>query len=195
MPVSPFVLVYTGRPGRPAKKISRDALEWASKCSLKINDIAKLFNVHRNHLRLQMKAAGLSTSRFTEISDEDLNGVVRDAMSEHPDTGIAYLTGHLRANYNLRVQRSRIRAAVHNVDAVAASLRKQATAKKRRGQYHVSRLHALWHIDGHHKLIKWGIVIHGVIDGYSRKVCLQVDGESQCYALSTYILYFVDNWT
>ncbi|KAF9035454.1 hypothetical protein BJ165DRAFT_1304071, partial [Panaeolus papilionaceus] len=65
----------------------------------------------------------------------------------------------------LRVQCSRIRAAVHNVDAVAASLRKQATAKKPRGQYHVSRPHALWHIDGHHKLIKWGIVIHGVIDG------------------------------
>ena len=27
---------------------------------------------------------------------------------------------------------------------------------------------SLWHIDGHHKLIKWRIVIHGGIDGYSR---------------------------
>ena len=26
----------------------------------------------------------------------------------------------------------------------------------------------LWHIDGYHKLIRWRIVIHGGIDGYSR---------------------------
>ena len=27
---------------------------------------------------------------------------------------------------------------------------------------------SLWHIDGHHKLIKWRIITHGGIDGYSR---------------------------
>lgn len=27
---------------------------------------------------------------------------------------------------------------------------------------------SLWHIDGYHKLIKWRVVIHGGIDGYSR---------------------------
>ena len=26
------------------------------------------------------------------------------------------------------------------------------------------------HIDGHHKLIRWGLVFHGGIDGYSRKI-------------------------
>ncbi|KAF9053292.1 hypothetical protein BJ165DRAFT_1317852, partial [Panaeolus papilionaceus] len=87
-----------------------------------------------------------------------------------PDTGIAYLMGHLRSHHKLRIQRARIRAAVRNVDAVGATLRQQATSKKPRGHYHVSRPHALWHIDGHHKLIKWGFVIHGIIDGYSRKV-------------------------
>ena len=29
---------------------------------------------------------------------------------------------------------------------------------------------ALWHIDGNHKLIRWGFVIHGGIDGYSRRI-------------------------
>ncbi|KAF8800927.1 hypothetical protein BYT27DRAFT_7042469, partial [Phlegmacium glaucopus] len=38
-----------------------------------------------------------------------------------------------------------------------------------RRSYQVPRPNALWHIDGHHKLIAWGIVIHGVADGYSRK--------------------------
>jgi hypothetical protein len=36
--------------------------------------------------------------------------------------------------------------------------------------YSVKRPNALWHLDGHHKLIRWGIVIHGVIDGYCRTV-------------------------
>jgi len=36
--------------------------------------------------------------------------------------------------------------------------------------YHVRGPLALWHMDGNHKLIRWGFVIHGAIDGYSRKV-------------------------
>ena len=29
---------------------------------------------------------------------------------------------------------------------------------------------ALWHIDGHHSLIRWRIVVHGGIDGFSRLI-------------------------
>ncbi|XP_070556644.1 uncharacterized protein [Ptychodera flava] len=29
---------------------------------------------------------------------------------------------------------------------------------------------ALWHIDGNHKLIRWRFVVHGGIDGYSRRI-------------------------
>ena len=25
---------------------------------------------------------------------------------------------------------------------------------------------SVWHLDGYHKLIRWGIVIHGAVDGY-----------------------------
>ncbi|PPQ71999.1 hypothetical protein CVT24_008269 [Panaeolus cyanescens] len=170
IPVEPYVLVYTGRPGRPAKKIRRDALEWASKSSIKFGEIASLFGVSPSHLYVQMKEAGLPTSRFSKIEDDDLDKVVQAAMAARPDTGVAYLTGYLRANYQLRIQRSRLRQAVRDADVVAAAIRQQVSAKKPRGNYRVSRPHALWHIDGHHKLIKWGVVIHGVIDGYSRKI-------------------------
>jgi len=37
-----------------------------------------------------------------------------------------------------------------------------------RRQYNVCMSNSLWHIDGCHKLIKWRVVIHGGIDGYSR---------------------------
>ena len=39
-----------------------------------------------------------------------------------------------------------------------------------RRTYNVASSHALWHIDGLHYLIRWRIVIHGDIDGYSRRI-------------------------
>ncbi len=36
--------------------------------------------------------------------------------------------------------------------------------------YDVPGPNALWHLDGHHKLIHWGFVTHGCIDGYSRLI-------------------------
>ena len=29
-------------------------------------------------------------------------------------------------------------------------------------------VNSLWHLDGHHSLIRWKILIHGCIDGFSR---------------------------
>lgn len=39
-----------------------------------------------------------------------------------------------------------------------------------RRTYSVSGPNALWHLDGNHKLIRWRLVIHGAIDGFSRLV-------------------------
>ena len=39
-----------------------------------------------------------------------------------------------------------------------------------RRQYYVPHPNSLWHVDGYHKLIRWKVVIHGGIDGYSRVV-------------------------
>ncbi|KAL4064716.1 hypothetical protein V8B97DRAFT_1875841, partial [Scleroderma yunnanense] len=39
-----------------------------------------------------------------------------------------------------------------------------------RCKYHIKWPNALWHINGHHKLIQWGIVIHAFIDGFCQMV-------------------------
>lgn len=36
--------------------------------------------------------------------------------------------------------------------------------------YNVPGPNALWHIDSNHKLIRWRLVVHGCIDGYSRLI-------------------------
>ncbi len=36
--------------------------------------------------------------------------------------------------------------------------------------YHVEGPNALWHVDGYHKLVRWKLVIHGGINGFSRVI-------------------------
>ncbi|KAJ6543010.1 hypothetical protein B0H19DRAFT_880994, partial [Mycena capillaripes] len=63
----------------------------------------------------------------------------------------------------LRVQNRQVYSSVRCVDRLGRVLRQRRVIKRQ--DYKVARPHALWHIDGHHKLILWGIVIHGIIDG------------------------------
>ena len=78
--------------------------------------------------------------------------------------------GYLRATHSLRIQRHRIIASISRIDKLGQGMRQLVGRKKNRQNYTVPRPNALWHIDGHHKLIAWGIVVHGVADGYTRKV-------------------------
>ncbi|KAJ7140649.1 hypothetical protein C8R44DRAFT_594690, partial [Mycena epipterygia] len=63
----------------------------------------------------------------------------------------------------LRIQKRRVYSSVHRVDGIGNILRQRRVIKQK--DYKVSCPHALWHVDGHHKLILWGIVIHGFVDG------------------------------
>ena len=68
----------------------------------------------------------------------------------------------------IRVQRSRIRESIARVDPVNTVLRWGMVVSRRK--YSVPWPNSLWHLDGHHSLIRWGLVIHGCIDGFSRRI-------------------------
>lgn len=104
---------------------------------------------------------------FAEITDVELDLLVSAYTEWKPESGIRYVTGFLRHN-GLRIQRRRIIDSLHRVDPIGRTLLEQRTIIRR--VYFVARPNALWHIDGHHKLIRWGIVIHGICDGYDRLV-------------------------
>lgn len=63
------------------------------------------------------------------------------------------------------MKRSRIRQAISNVRGTNS----RPPPIQRRG-YYVAGPNALWHLDGNHKLIRWRLVVHGGIDGYSRMI-------------------------
>ncbi|KAH7903831.1 hypothetical protein BJ138DRAFT_971407, partial [Hygrophoropsis aurantiaca] len=63
----------------------------------------------------------------------------------------------------LRIQKRRVTGSIHRVDRLGQVLRQRNAIRRRK--YKVTRPNSLWHLDGHHKLILWGIVIHGIVDG------------------------------
>ena len=99
--------------------------------------------------------------RYSTIPDKQLAEVVGNLLLFQANAG-----GFLRAQGI--VQRSRVREALHYVDPYGVQLRHRRVLHRR--EYHVPNSNALWHVDSHHKLIRWRMVIHGGIDGYSRVV-------------------------
>lgn len=167
--VEPVTTQHSHRPGRPRKHIDHAFLEEAMKPgrNITIATLARQLGVDRKTIYNYLKKYNLS-KEFTAISDEDLDHLVHDFRTKYPESGIRYLRGFLRT-HNIRIQRHRAMASLARVDGLGQVLRRRRKKIQRR-QYKVSRPNALWHMDGHHKLIHWGIVIHGVVDGYSRTV-------------------------
>lgn len=129
--------------------------------------LAKALKVHRRTVGNYSRLYGIHRQKHSDIGQDDLDEIVRQYKVRHPLTGIRYLRGYLVQN-ELRVQRKRLVESIHRVDGLTKTLRKHALIKRR--EYHSARPNALWHLDGHHKLIMWGIVIHGIADGYDRLV-------------------------
>lgn len=65
------------------------------------------------------------------------------------------LAGHLRAE-GIKVQRTRIRASLRRVDPDGVLHRGSVARVTRRRQYSCAGPNHVWHIDGHHKLIRYG---------------------------------------
>ncbi|KAJ7024500.1 hypothetical protein C8F04DRAFT_883347, partial [Mycena alexandri] len=123
--------------------------------------LAAALNVHRHTLRKRLRELGLE-KRFSGIDDGELDLITRQYKAKKPTSGLRYLRGHFR-RHGLRIQRERARNSLKRVDALGQALRTHLAIRRRR--YRVPRPNYLWHCDGHHKLIWWGIVIHGFVDG------------------------------
>ena len=86
-------------------------------------------------------------------------------IKEHPTRGVELSRGYLRGK-GLNVSRSCVRDLFQEIDPEGVQLRKRKCIKRR--VYHTEGIHHVWHMDGWHKLIKYGFVVHAAIDGRSR---------------------------
>jgi hypothetical protein len=165
------------------KTVSGDFLREAmsSKRNITLTELAYKLKMHRHTLRRKMKLHGV-IRKFDELSDADLDLLITVFKVEKPNSGLRYLIGFLH-RHGLRVQRERVRQSLRRVDGLGQELRRRNTIQRRK--YKVPRPNFLWHLDGHHKLIWWGIVIHGLIDGYCRTVCVQIPHKTHNLTQST----------
>ncbi len=104
---------------------------------------------------------------YSEISNEELDNLIRSIRLQQPHSGQQILMGMIRS-LGIRIHRERLRDSLHRTDTFNV-LNRWAQITPRR-KYKVAGPNSLWHIDGHHKLIRWKLVIHGGIDGFSRMI-------------------------
>ena len=97
---------------------------------------------------------------FTEISDRELDRIIRRIKIDHPNDGERMMSGHL-VSRGIFVQRTRLRASIHHTDPHNTALRRSIAIRRR--VYYAEGPNAVWHLDGHHKLIHWRLVTHGCI--------------------------------
>lgn len=91
------------------------------------------------------------SERYSEISHDDLTAFLQRITAGNPNIGYRSAKAHLQSR-GIKVQFERVRCAMIEINAAAVALRWGATVRRR--SYNVSTPNALWHIDGHHKLIR-----------------------------------------
>lgn len=156
--------IPTGRPGRPRKVISEPILRemFRPGRNIKISQAARALRVHRHTVEKYLRSYQIRKQEHSQISDEELDSLVRKFKRHRPMTGLSYLRGHL-LQLGWHIQRDRLLASISRVDGIRKVLRKNSAIKRR--QYVSSRPNAVWHIDGYHKLGPYGFVIHASVDG------------------------------
>ena len=154
------------RRGRPQLQISQLQLSNLLEMEFTQVEIARILGCSTKTIHRRMVQFGLSQlAQYTVITDKDLDELVKNFVSTFPTAGQKTLAGHL-SSLGYRIQRAKIRESLYRVDPLGVEQRSRRLLHRRK--YKVPGPNSLWHIDGNHKLVRWRIVIHGGIDGYSR---------------------------
>ena len=137
---------------------------------LSYNKIGEILGVSKLTVQRRVNQYGLRCIRFSDLTDVALEELVHQPiLAEFPNTGIRRMKGFLSA-HGINVQWERVRHALWIVDPEGILNRSLYSTIVTRRKYFVPGPLALWHMDGNHKLIRCNFVVHGAIDGFSRKI-------------------------
>jgi len=158
--------LHVNYPGRPAIVIEENRVTELRNNHFTWQQISRMLGVNVTTLWRYRVANGLIEDRRT-LTDEELLQYIRSYCLNNPGTGYRIIQGSLRSR-GIYVQRSRVMCALRSIDPVASATRWRSFIRRR--VYSVPGPNALWHMDSHHRLIRWRMVTHGMIDGYSRLI-------------------------
>ena len=136
--------------GCPSILIDLEDVELLCSVRFSLVQIADILGISRSTLYRRLDEEGICRmTSYTEIADTDLDRLIERAKRSHPDDGKRLLIGHL-AQERIIVPRACVRASIR-VDPINTELR---SITVRRRVYYAASPNAIWHMDGHHKLIK-----------------------------------------
>ena len=160
-------VLHTGTKGRPRLIVNIEQVELLRSSGFTSEEVAQILGISRTTCWRRFQELGIPLCKYTDISDHDLDLQVRDIQSNNPNIGVSMLQGYLKSQ-GVIVQRCRARESALRTNPIRALTRWQQVVSRR--SYSVPGPNSLWHVDGHHSLIRWRFVIHGCIDGFSRMV-------------------------
>lgn len=133
-------------------------------------DIAGFLGTDARRLR-RWRVRVFFVEPLDNVEDDELDAYVRDYIDENPTVGEISVDAYLAGVLMLNVTRACLRASLQRVGGQALIDRREQFGKKIvRRTYQVGGPHRLWHVDGMHKLIRYGLIVHGCVDGFSRRV-------------------------
>ena len=148
------------RRGPPRLNIDKGRLEKLLALGVSVREISRKNllggKVHRNTLSNFMTFHGMvkPRERFSKIDDEELKDKIKELNSRYPNSGYREMVALLRTQTPpLIVQREKVRKVLALVDPVGTAQRWATTINRR--TYSVPTPNSLWHLDSHHKLIRY----------------------------------------
>lgn len=153
--------------GRPKLDVTREEIIHLKQLNYSWTKIAEILQISRQTLYRQLEEFGIDSCKFSPISESDLDNTLKDIKVSHPSSGEVMMQGHL-LHRGIKVPRAKLRSAIHRVDHINTISRRTSVIRRR--VYSTPCPHAVWHVDGNHKMIKWRMIIHAGVDGFSRLI-------------------------
>jgi len=123
--------ICSGKRGRPKKfvdpKVLHDAFQKGRRIPTTV--LATVLGINRKTLQAWIQEADINF-RYDEITDEELDALVRKYYQENPTGGRAYIIGCLRAAHALHIQCHCVMASMKHVDPLGQGLRQRVGKKK-----------------------------------------------------------------
>lgn len=154
--------------GRPRLACPEEMIIDLHKLGMTEGQLARRLHVSVRTIQRWKKALGLRNAESEPLTALQVQAEVDRCWKEGGGMEGYRLLQAAFKRKEIPASRDQVRAAVRALDSDEARRRFAQTTTRR--VYQVPFANSLWHIDGHHKLIDVKIVIHGGIDGKSRKV-------------------------
>ena len=156
--------INTSSVGQPALEIPKETLKLFLNYGFSFVKISEMLGVSTKTVSRRIKFFNLQEDipKYTSISNEALDAIVSEIYQEFPNCGIRRMKGFLTSR-GIQMQWERVRSSLWRIDSAGILLRSMQLNLVNRRHYSVPGPLYLWHLDGNHKLIRWGFVIHGCV--------------------------------